>query len=170
MKIMRIQTVLLFMLSLSFGLMQTEAQTAQSAQKKGGTLIITSDTLTFEYDKQYAVFQGNVVVTDPTMKITSDKMTVYFTENNEIKTIVAVGDVVITQDNKKAVSDRASYNAAQEVLILTGRPAVISSGASTSQGKKITFWIKDNRTVIEGATVKIKGADKGGVNILGGLN
>jgi lipopolysaccharide export system protein LptA len=104
------------------------------------------------------------------MKMTSDKMTVYFTDKNEIKTIVAVGNVVITQDTKKAMSERASYNATQEVLILTGAPAVISSGASTSQGKKITYWIKENRTVIEGATVKIKSGDAGGVNILGGRN
>ena len=139
---------------------------APAAKKAGKSdLVITSDTLTYDYEKKFAIFQGHVVVSDPTMKMIGDKMTVYFGLENSIETIVAVGHVVIKQVGKTAKGDKASYSADQEVLVLTGVPATIASASGTATGKKITYWINEDRVVIDRATMTLP--SKGQTNILG---
>ena len=134
-------------------------------QRSKSDLVITSDTLTYDYTNKYAIFQGKVVVNDPTMNMKSDKMTVYFGTSNSIQTIVAVGNVIIKQVGKTATGSKASYSADQEVLVLTGAPAQIVSESGTATGKKITYWINEDRVVIDRAKMAIP--SKGSVNILG---
>ena len=147
------------------GILMVAGMVPVSGQKTKGDLVITSDTLTYDYTNKYAIFQGKVVVTDPTMTMKSDKMTVYFGTSNSIQTIVAVGSVVIKQVGKTATGTKASYSADQEVLVLTGLPAQIVSESGTATGKKITYWINEDRVVIDRAKMAIP--SKGSVNILG---
>lgn len=110
--------------------------------------VITSDKLTFDYQKQYALFEKNVVVVDPEMRLYADRMTVRFGPDNHITEIKAEGRVHIVQQDKEARSDLAIYNLLQGVIILTGKPQV-TRGQDILTGDKITFWKGENRMIVE---------------------
>lgn len=121
---------------------------AQGASDATDLTVITSDKLTFDYQKRFALFEGNVVVVDPQMKLYADKMTVLFTATNSVSEIKAEGRVYIAQDDKQARSDTGVYNVEQGVIILTGKPQV-TRGKDILSGDRITFWRDQNKMLVE---------------------
>lgn len=110
--------------------------------------VITSDKLTFDYNARFSLFEGNVVVIDPKMKLYADKMTVVFSVSNKVSEIKAEGKVYIVQDDKRARSDVAQYNVDQGIIVLTGKPQV-TRGEDILTGDKITFWRNENKMLVE---------------------
>lgn len=106
--------------------------------------VITSEKLTFDYIKQYALFEQNVVVVDPQMKIYADTMLVLFDENNKARSIKAEGNVVIVQDDKRARAAVAEYKVDVGEITLTGSP-MVTSGKNILTAEVIKFWRDDNR-------------------------
>lgn len=88
---------------------------------------ITSDgPMTLDQAKSMAVFEDNVVAiqTDRTLK--ADRMEIYFdSEKNAIKEMICIGNVEIVQGENQTFADRATYKAAEQRLILSGRPKLI---------------------------------------------
>lgn len=123
-----------------------------SAQTEAGAAadltVITSDKLTFDYAQRFALFDGNVVVVDPQMKLYADKMTVVFSASNRISEIKAEGKVYIVQDDKRARSEVAQYNVDQGIIVMTGKPQV-TRGEDILTGDKITFWRNENKMLVE---------------------
>jgi lipopolysaccharide export system protein LptA len=108
--------------------------------------VITSDRLTYDAPKQYALFEKNVVVTDPQLQLLSDKLTLYFDKDGAAKTILAEGHVRITQGDKKSNSEKATYDVASGEIVLEGQPRV-TRGQDVLEGETITFWRNQNRMV-----------------------
>ena len=54
------------------------------ARKSDEVTVITSDRLLYDYKNAFAVFDDNVVVIDPDLKLTSDHLLVRFDENGEV--------------------------------------------------------------------------------------
>lgn len=121
---------------------------ATPLEEEDNLTVITSDKLTFDYQKQFALFEQNVVVVDPEMRLYADRMTVRFGSDNRISEIKAEGRVHIVQEDKEARSDMAIYNLLQGVIILTGKPQV-TRGQDILTGDKITFWRDQNRMIVE---------------------
>lgn len=117
-------------------------------EEEDNLTVITSDKLTFDYQKQFALFEQNVVVVDPEMRLYADRMTVRFGSDNRVTEIKAEGRVHIIQEDKEARSESAIYNLAQGVIILTGKPQV-TRGQDILTGDKITFWRDQNRMIVE---------------------
>jgi len=110
--------------------------------------VITSTKLTFDQIQQYALFEENVEVTDPSIHMTADRMTVFFTEDNRAEGLEAVGRVVITQEDTKAWAQKATYDVVSGKIVLTGSPR-IRRGRDVLEGDTITFWRDDNRMICE---------------------
>jgi lipopolysaccharide export system protein LptA len=144
-------------------------QAAKPGSATEDLTVITSDKLTFDYKKHYALFEDNVVVVDPQMKLMSDRMTVTFNESNKVESIRAEGKVLIVQDDKTANSDLAIYNVGTGEIVLTGHPTV-TRGKDVLRGEKITFWRDENRMRVEkGATLFLQNTGKGGKgDLMGG--
>lgn len=119
---------------------------ADAADPAGGVdvTVITSEKFTFDYSKQYALFERDVVVVDPRMKIYADKMTVLFDDNNKAKNIKAEGNVIIIQEDKRARGAVAEYKVEAGEVSLTGNP-MITSGKNIFTADEIKFWRDDNR-------------------------
>lgn len=96
----------------------------------------------------------------------SDIMIVYFTEkrastsspgrqpqsqesNKEIRVIEAKGHVRIANGENRATCQRAIYDKHAETLILLGSPVAWQEGTRIS-GQKMTMFLKENRSVVEG--------------------
>lgn len=138
---------LLMVLSLACLTVSVHAQAPAPADEEKVT-VITSERLTYDYAKHYALFEKDVVVTDPELKILCDKLTVIFDNDNKAKTVKAEGQVYMIQLDKKTKSDVATYNVETGEIVLTGSPQV-TRGRDTLTGDKITFWRNENRMKCE---------------------
>jgi lipopolysaccharide export system protein LptA len=130
--------------------------------------VISSDKLTFDYTKKFAYFEGNVIVTDPQLKLLATKMTVNLDDNSKVKNIRAEGDVVMIMDDKKSRSDTATYDVITGEIVLEGNPQV-TRGKDVLTGKRIIFWRDSNRMKVEGGSTLFLHQDgKGADGILDG--
>ena len=106
--------------------------------------VITSEKLTFDYNRQYALFENEVVVVDPRLTLYADKMIVRFDEDNKADRIVAEGNVIIVQDDKRARAREAEYKVADGEITLSGEPMVMS-GKNIFTAEVMRFWRDENR-------------------------
>jgi len=120
---------------------------AKAAEGDEEVTIITADKLTADYKQHYALFEGNVVVTDPQMQLTSEKLTVTFDANNKIKSIKAEGKVNIRQTDKVAKADEAVYDIDSGKVVLSGKPRVMR-GKDMLEGETITMFRNESRILV----------------------
>lgn len=76
--------------------------------------------------KNLGIFHNNVVAFQAGRQLKADKMEIYFNpETQQVKQVICIGNVEISQGENKSFSDRAVYNAVDKKMILTGRPKLI---------------------------------------------
>ncbi|MDO8281837.1 MAG: lipopolysaccharide transport periplasmic protein LptA [Thermodesulfovibrionia bacterium] len=127
-----------------------------STLKRDTPIVITSDTLTADNKNDTAIFEGSVVATSQDIKISSDKMTVYYRDgDSKIAKIHAVGNIKVQKDGMAIFSEEAEYIDEEEKIIFTGNPKVIENDNSIT-GTRIIYFLKDDRAVVEGSKVLIK--------------
>lgn len=110
--------------------------------------VVTADSLTFDHEQRYAIFDKNVVVNDPRMKLTSEQLTLRFNEEGEASLIEAEGKVVLLQDDKRATAGKAVYDVLTGKIVLRMKPRV-ERGKDYLEGDVITFWRDENRMVCQ---------------------
>jgi len=116
----------------------------QDAQAEDRITEITSDKLFFDYQEKQAIFTGNVVVTDPDLQLTADRLVIYMTPEDEIDKLDAEGNVEVKMEGLHSRSGKAVYTLGDGKIILTDSPQVSREG-SVMQAEKITYWRLENR-------------------------
>lgn len=110
--------------------------------------VITSTRMSFDQQQRVALFEERVVVTNPEIQIRADRLKVLFSEENKVQSIVAEGQVVISQKDIKATGSRATYSVEEGKVVLIGKP-LIQRGQDLLAGDTITFWRNTNRILCE---------------------
>lgn len=123
---------------------------AQDAAAPTNT-VITSDRLSFDYNRMVAVFDGNVHAQDPEVLITSERLTVFFDSTNDVKSVTALGNVHVYHEDQRAECDQAVYIRRLGQVELTGNPKLFR-GKDEISGRKITFWLDDERMLVESSS------------------
>ena len=108
--------------------------------------VVTSDKLLFDYAKSTCVFDRNVIVDDPRVKMKCDKLVIYFTSTNSVKSIVATGSVKVWQDDKVGVCDKAVYTEQSGAVVMTGR-AKLQRGKDLVQGREIKIFVNSEQVI-----------------------
>ncbi len=141
---------LFFIISIFFLLSATCFSTSEAVENiEKKPVIITSRTLTADNKNNTAVFEGSVVAKTSDITILSEKMTVtYDKEGSKISKIHATGNVKVYNDERVIFSKEAVYLDTEEKIIFTGNPKAVE-GENFITGKQITFYLKDNRAVID---------------------
>lgn len=130
--------------------------------KKTDELIhITSNQMEAMDKEGKVVFKGNVVAKKGGLTIYSDVLTVYYQskkgskgkERRALKRLIAKGNVKIIQGNKTAKGKIAIYDKDMEVIQLSGN-AQVWQGKNTVKGNKITFYINEDKSIVESAPGK----------------
>jgi lipopolysaccharide transport protein LptA len=103
-----------------------------------GATVVTSKRLTFDYARMIARFERNVRVRDPRYTLYAKKLTVLFTSTNTVKSVTALGNVRMTQADKRATCNKAVYLARSGDVILSGE-ATVSRERDIVRGDVITF-------------------------------
>jgi lipopolysaccharide export system protein LptA len=127
---------------------QTEKQKKSKQDKE--PLEVTSDRMRSEDGGVKIIFSGNVVSYKGDLKIVSDILEVYNSEDKkETDEIVAIGNVFITRGLKKATGDKAIYFDKLQKIILTGTPkATAWEGEDMIEGREMIFLLEKDRFVV----------------------
>ena len=142
----------------------SESKTKQTAGSERTPIVINADSLEVEDTKKVVTFKGHVDVRESDLTMTCDELLLYYTdkatgsgsENAGIKIdkIVATGNVnVIRPDGGAAVAEKAVYYQYDGKIVLTGNPKV-KQGQDFVEGAKITVFIRENRSIVEGSKDK----------------
>ncbi len=128
--------------------------------KSDAPLNIASDRMEVNQLDRTILFEGHVVIQQEDLTITGRRMMVYAAAGSkgkesepsmmdQIDRIEIEGDVRISQREKVATSDKSVYYHREQKILLMGNP-IVSQGDDTVQGRLITLYLADGRSVVEG--------------------
>src|SRR5271165_1353201 len=148
----------------------------QSQDGKLTPVNVTSDKLTYVDEERRARYTGNVFAKSTTNTIIAKQIDVYLKPADpankseaaqppgpkkksvlpgsngpsQIDHMVAVGNVVVTEPNRRAVGDRLVYTADDGKYYLTGKsPSIFDAERGTVWGDSLTFYSRDDRVLVE---------------------
>src|SRR5271166_4774010 len=136
---------------------------------------VTADKLTYVDAERRARYTGNVLAKSTSGTISAQQIDVYLkpadsadasqpgTEAKASKPaipgsdgpsrvdhMVAVGKVIVTEPNRRAVGDRLVYTAVDSKYYLTGKsPSIFDAEHGTVWGDSLTFYSRDDRVLVE---------------------
>lgn len=116
--------------------------------------VITARRMTFDYKRMIAVFEENVDVVDPQIRILCEKLTVIFEGSNQVKSVTAVDRVRLYHQDKQATADQAVYVARSGEVELTGNARLFWQNDQLA-GTQINFWLNDERVKVMQPTLVI---------------
>jgi lipopolysaccharide export system protein LptA len=101
-------------------------------------------------------YEGAVDIKQGTERINSEVADVYLRgDAYEVERTIAQRAVVVTQPGKRGTGERGEYTAADETVVLTGNPArVEDSQQGTSESRRLTVYLRENRVVSDGGQSK----------------
>src|SRR5271165_2389381 len=132
---------------------------------------VTSDKLTYVDEERRARYTGNVFAKSTSNTITAKQIDVYLKPPDtgdkdtaaqkksvlpgsngpsRIDHMVAIGNVVVTEPNRRAVGDKLVYTADDATYYLTGKsPSIFDAEHGTVWGDSLTFYSRDDRVLVE---------------------
>jgi len=114
-------------------------------------LRVTSQQLEADNKQLVITFTGNVVAKQGEMTIFADTARVYYEkkeEGNEVREIVATGNVRIQEADRLATCQKAVFTNAEQKIVLTGQPKVWQ-GKDMVSGEKIIILLEEDKSFVE---------------------
>lgn len=132
-----------------------DAKRQENGKESNVPVYAQSQKIFYFKEKNLLRYENDVDIRQGTDRIVSGVANVYLDEKNELSQTVAEKDVVVTSPNRRAVGDYAQYVAADESVVLRGKPAKIDDAENgTTQGAQVTVFLKTNRVVSESKTAQ----------------
>ena len=133
---------------------------AKSGEKTAGPrsnapIVIDADRMEAFKKDGLVVFSGNVVAKQENSVQTADRMEVYLDDKGErVLRIISTGNVkIVTEDCRTATAKRAEYYDDEQRVVLIG-DARVWRDDNVVTGEKITIFLAEDRSVVEGGRVK----------------
>jgi len=129
---------------------------SETANKK---LDITSDKLVSNQNELYITFIGHVIAIYGTTTLNSDNLKIFYRKDDDgkktpdkenIKKIVATGNVTIELQDGTAECDRAEYLIKTKTITLTGKNTRIRKEKNYITGKKIIIHQDTGQIIVDG--------------------
>jgi lipopolysaccharide export system protein LptA len=135
-------------------------------------IVVTSDTLEYDYKSNVVVYRGGVQATQGDVKLRSDTLTVTLGSEGRgaeavngvadrrggrrgPQEIVAAGNVRIDDGTRWATGGRAVFDQAQRTLVLTEGP-MLHDGSNEVAGDRVIVYLDEDRSVVEGGRKRVK--------------
>ena len=128
------------------------AQIAFGSLKGDPTLPVevTADQLKVNQANGQALFIGNVIVVQGTMRLTADQVSVdYAADGKKIARLNATGGVTLLNGGEAAESQEAVYTIDTGAVVMTG-DVLLTQGTSALSGKQLTVDLNTGTGVMEG--------------------
>ena len=151
--------VLFFLLMANHFLYAQDSSDKKNVIKKNEPIEIVSDRMEAFNEKKMVVFSGNATAKQGDIVLKSDQLFLYYKNepgkkdkigtkkieaSGDLDKIEAKGNVVITQKERRATSDEASYNQESGQIVMTGN-AILREGKNTVTGCKVIVYINEDR-------------------------
>ncbi len=118
-------------------------------------IVITANRMDADKLGDVVRFTGSVVLKKENMTLNSDYLVVYYDPPAKgVRQIDAFGSVVVTREGRVALANNAVYYTKEEKIVLTGDPRIIENENQLG-GDKITLFMRDDRSIVEGGRVLI---------------
>lgn len=147
---------------------ETKSADKSKKEKKARPVKITSIRTDYDRKEGVILFDGNVFVDDPEYKMHSDQLYVFLDGTNELKRIVAIGNVAITNELRSGSCAKATYSKPTGKVVMYGDgeeiyARLVDNGKKKSEllGRKITFWTDTEQVEVEGSVVKMEAGSVG---------
>jgi lipopolysaccharide export system protein LptA len=146
----------------------------QSKDGKMSPVDVTADKLIYVDSDRRARYTGNVLAKSTDGTVSADQIDVYLkpadsangSQQGAVKTspptllasegpskidhMVAIGKVIVTEPNRRALGDRLVYTADDGKYYLTGKTAsIFDAEHGTAWGDSLTFYSRDDRVLVE---------------------
>jgi len=141
---------------------------AGSLGSKKEPIVITADTLEYDYKSNVVVYRGDVVAVQGDTKVRSDTLTVTLAAqkndapadatdkgSQRLQEVVAAGNVRIDNATRWATGGHAVFEQGTRTLVLTENP-VLHDGANEVSGERVTVYLDENRSVVESGRRRVK--------------
>jgi len=141
---------------------------AGSFGSKKEPIVVTSDTLEYDYKTNVVVYRGDVIAVQADTKVRSDTLTVTLAAQKDsdppdtakkgdqrLQEVIAVGNVRIDNGTRWATGGRAVFEQTTRTLVLTENP-VLHDGANEVSGDRVTLYLDENRSVVDGGRRRVK--------------
>jgi len=110
---------------------------------------ITSDTVEADQKTNTVTFKGNVIAKQEDTTLYAKTLTILYDPNTKkLKEIVAVGNVKVVQLDRRATGQKATFDQDKNKVVLDGE-AVVREGTNVIRGERITFYVDEERSVVE---------------------
>jgi lipopolysaccharide transport protein LptA len=117
-------------------------------------VVVTSDTMESLRAEGVVIFRGSVVAEQDHL-MCSDELRVFYNDMQQVKDIVATGDVRIVHEGKRARGDKVVYDKAADTFVITGNAAAVQCG-DIVRGEKIIIHLDTNNVFVEGGTGRVR--------------
>ncbi len=114
-------------------------------------ITITSNNMEARKKENLVIFRGDVVAQQKDYTLYSRELHVYYADGQEIKEMIAIGDVRIVQSDKVATGEKAVYTKVNRAVVLTGNPQV-EQDCDVVKGEKIIMYLDEDKSVVEGSS------------------
>lgn len=142
-------------LLLPFLLAAASPEAAAPDAGKREPIVITANRMEADKLGDVVVFVGRVVLKKEGMTLNTDHLTVHYDPPARgVREIDAVGNVVVTKEGRVALAERAVYYSKEEKIVLTGDARIIENENQLG-GERITLFLRDDRSIVEGGRVLI---------------
>jgi len=128
--------------------------------KSGRPARITSTSTYYDRKKGVALFEGRVHVDDEDYQLHADKAFVFTSGTNDVRRIVAVGHVAMTNEARRVYGDKVSYYRQNGMVVLYAGNGVNAEIRDESKaedqtviGSKIKFWVGSEQVEVLDATI-----------------
>lgn len=135
----------------------THPQKASSltSHSKGLPTYIKSNSLQLNMKERIFTYTGSVEVKQGDLTMYSDSLTGHYDENDQIQEMLAKDNVLILKGaNIRATGGQATYNKAQDTLLLTENPE-LTQDKSILSADAVRIFLSEDRSIAEGK-VRVK--------------
>ena len=134
-----------------------------ASARTGRDAVITSERTDYDRKEGIILFDRNVFVDDEQYQMHADRLFVFLEGTNDLKRIVAIGNVSITNEQRTASCSRAVFTKATSKIVMYGdetsnaKLSDPSQRGGVAEGKKITFWLDAEQVSVEESAVRLPG-------------
>lgn len=114
----------------------------------GNVVVVQGDT-TMRCKELHVFYEGNALGADPRQKVPATKTQQKNESAQKIKRLVAIGGVIVTAKDQKAVGDKGVFEMATNMVTLDGN-VVITQGQNVMHGEKLVVNLTDGTSRLDG--------------------
>ena len=142
-----------------------KAGDAPKAKKQltGRDAKISSESMAYDRKEGVIFFDKKVFVDDEQYQMHADRVYVFLSGTNDVKRLVALGNVALTNEFRSASCEKAVYvKAASKVVLYGGENGVAtlkdeSQKGGTITGSRITFWLDSEQVEVMSSDITVPG-------------